>query len=129
MIELERIEDLCERLALGTMARQLAHVADQAARDSVSFQEFFERLLQAEYHERKERTRAMLTRTAGFPTIKTLEQYDFEFATGAPKAMITELTSLAFIETRSECRAARSIGSWKDSLSRGARIQSRAKCD
>jgi hypothetical protein len=48
MIELERIEDLCERLALGTMARQLAHVADQAARDAVSFQEFFERLLQAE---------------------------------------------------------------------------------
>ena len=98
MIELERIEDLCERLALGTMARQLAHVADQSARDNVSFQEFFERLLQAEYHERQERTRAMLTRTAGFPTIKTLEQYDFAFATGAPKAMITELTSLAFIE-------------------------------
>jgi len=98
MIELDKIEDLCERLALGTMAKQLAHVADQSARDNISFQEFFERLLQAEYHERQERTRAMLTRTAGFPTIKTLEQYDFAFATGAPKSMITELTSLAFIE-------------------------------
>ena len=33
MIEFERIEDLCERLALGTMATQLSHVADQAARE------------------------------------------------------------------------------------------------
>ena len=62
MIELERIEELCDRLALGTMATQLSHVADQAAREGLSFQEFFERLLQAEYHERQERTRALLTR-------------------------------------------------------------------
>jgi len=98
MIEFERIEDLCERLALGTMATQLSHVADQAAREGLSFQEFFERLLQAEYHERQERTRAFLTRMAGFPSVKTLEQYDFDFATGAPKPLITELTSLAFVE-------------------------------
>ena len=98
MIELERIEELCERLALGTMATQLSHVADQAARDGLSFQEFFKRLLQAELHERQERTRALLTRTAGFPSVKTLEQYDFDFATGAPKPLITELTSLAFVE-------------------------------
>src|SRR5581483_6586182 len=44
------------------------------------------------------RTRTILTRTAGFPSIKTLEQYDFEFATGAPKPQLTELASLAFVE-------------------------------
>jgi DNA replication protein DnaC len=98
MIELERIGELCERLALGTMATQLPHVADQAARDGLSFQEFFERLLQAEYHERQERTRALLTRIAGFPSVKTFEQYDFAFASGAPKPLITELMSLSFIE-------------------------------
>lgn len=86
MIELERITDLCDRLALGTMATQLPHVAEEAARNELSFQEFFERLLQAEYRERQERSRTLLTRTAGFPAIKTLEQYDFEFAAGAPKS-------------------------------------------
>jgi DNA replication protein DnaC len=98
MIDLERIVELCERLRLGTMATQLPLVAEEAARDELSFQEFFERLLQAEYRERQERSRALLMRTAGFPSIKTLEQYDFAFATGAPKPLLTELASMAFVE-------------------------------
>ena len=40
----------------------------------------------------------MLTRVAGFPTIKTLDDFDFGFATGAPKAQIQELASLSFVE-------------------------------
>ena len=39
-----------------------------------------------------------MLRFATLPAIKTLEDYDFAFATGAPKAQITELSSLAFIE-------------------------------
>ncbi len=35
---------------------------------------------------------------AGFPAVKTLEGYDFGFATGAPRAQIQELASLAFVE-------------------------------
>ena len=30
--------------------------------------------------------------------IKTLEQYDFKFATGAPRALVTELSTLTFVE-------------------------------
>lgn len=41
MLDFERIEDLCQRLALGTMAAQLSHVAEEAARKNLSFQEFF----------------------------------------------------------------------------------------
>jgi len=88
----------CERLSLGTMATQLPQVADEAARKQLSFLKFFEALLQAEYQQRQERTRALLTRTAGFSSIKTLEQYDFEFATVAPKQLINELAGLAFVE-------------------------------
>lgn len=98
MIEFERIDELCQRLGLGTMATHLPHVAQEAARDELSFQEFFERLLQAEYRERQERSRTLLTRTAGFPAIKTLEQYDFAFATGAPKQLLNELATLTFVE-------------------------------
>src|SRR5271155_3184462 len=98
MMDLERIDDLCQRLAMGTMATHLAHVAEEAVRKEWSYQEFFERMLQAEHRERQERSRVLLTKIAGFPAIKTLEQYDFGFATGAPKSLINELTSLAFIE-------------------------------
>lgn len=98
MIELERIGDLCQKMAMGTLATHLAHAAEEAVRKDWSYQEFFERILQAEHRERQERSRVQLTKTAGFPAIKTIEQYDFTFATGAPKSLINELNSLAFIE-------------------------------
>lgn len=41
---------------------------------------------------------SMLARTAGFPAIKTLEDYDFGFATGVPKNHLHELASLGFVE-------------------------------
>jgi DNA replication protein DnaC len=40
----------------------------------------------------------MLARTAGFQAIKTIDQYDFGFASGAPRQQILELASLAFVE-------------------------------
>jgi hypothetical protein len=51
MLDFQRIEDLCQRLALGTMATHLPHVAEEAARKELSFQEFFEQLLLAEHRE------------------------------------------------------------------------------
>lgn len=39
-----------------------------------------------------------LDEVATLPSVKTLEQYDFGFASGAPRAQIHELASLAFIE-------------------------------
>ena len=55
-------------------------------------------MLRAERDARRVRSREMLTRTAGFPTIKTLDAYDFGFATGAPRAQILELAALSFVE-------------------------------
>jgi hypothetical protein len=72
MIDLERISDLCDRLGLGTMATHLPHVADESARSELSFVEFFDRLLQVEHRERQERSRTLLTRTAGFPRSRRL---------------------------------------------------------
>ena len=40
----------------------------------------------------------MITRMAGFPALKTLEGYDFAFATGAPRSQIQELAALGFVE-------------------------------
>jgi IstB-like ATP binding protein len=40
----------------------------------------------------------MFARIACFPAVKTLDQYDFTFAAGAPRKQIMELASLAFVE-------------------------------
>lgn len=47
---------------------------------------------------RQGRSRSTMTRLAGFPAIKTLEDFDYAFAPGVPKATIAELSALAFIE-------------------------------
>ena len=63
---------------------------------NASYADFLEEVLRAERDAR--RAREMLTRTAGFPAIKTLDAYDFGFATGAPRAQILELAALSFVE-------------------------------
>jgi DNA replication protein DnaC len=40
----------------------------------------------------------MLLKLATLPAVKTLEQYDFGFASGAPRSQIQELAGLAFVE-------------------------------
>ena len=55
-----------------------------ANKKDVSYADFLEDVLKAERDARRVRSREILTRTAGFPALKTLEAYDFTFATGAP---------------------------------------------
>lgn len=93
-----RITELCHALKLEGMASDWLHLAQQAATTESSFADFLERALNAETAIRRERTRATLLKLATLPSIKTLEQYDFGFASGAPRAQLQELAALAFIE-------------------------------
>lgn len=95
----QRIEELCQELSLGALAGLYGPIAQGAAkRKDASYADFLEEVLRAERGARRVRSREMLTRTAGFPAIKTLEAYDFGFATGAPRAQILELAALSFVE-------------------------------
>jgi len=95
----ERISELAAELRLGAMADLYGAIAQAAAKaKDASYADFLEQVLRAERDARRVRSSQMLTRTAGFPAIKTLEDYDFGFATGAPKAQIQELASLGFVE-------------------------------
>src|SRR5436853_5412812 len=57
-----------------------------------------EEIFRAERDSRRARAREMFARVAGFPTVKTLDGFDFGFATGVPRQQIHELAGLAFIE-------------------------------
>jgi len=91
---------LCAELALTAVANHYATLADEAAKKQRSFIDFLERVLAEEASLREERRRETLRRLAAFPSVKTLEQFDFEAAPGVPKARIQELAGLAFIERR-----------------------------
>jgi len=94
----ERIRVLCEELRLAAVVERYPEVAQSAADEQKSFADFLEQILSAERQTRQGRTRSTMTRLAGFPGIKTLDDFDYEFATGVPQATMQELATLAFIE-------------------------------
>lgn len=94
----ERISELCQHLKLERTGAEWSHLAHQAAAAEDSFGDFLERLLTLEREARAERTRTTLLKLASLPAVKTLEQYDFSFASGAPRAQLQELAALTFIE-------------------------------
>lgn len=94
----DRIAALCAELKLYRISGDWAAIAQDAARSEASFGDFVERLLSTEAQARGERQRHTLLKLATLPAIKTLEQFDFAFASGAPRAQIQELAALAFIE-------------------------------
>lgn len=93
----DRITALCAELKLHRIAGDWAAIAQEAARTEASFGDFVERLLQSETEARTERQRHTLLKLATLPAVKTLEQFDFAFASGAPRAQIQELAALTFI--------------------------------
>ena len=96
--QLERLTVLCKQLNLLHLPTQIAHLGQMAAKRELGYLDFLEQALKGEAMARAERMRRMLTRLAGFPAIKTLDEFDFEFALGVPKALVLELGSLAFVE-------------------------------
>lgn len=99
-LQSERIDDICQALKLLAVAQEWSGIAQQAARDESSYADFLEQLLQVEQQARTQRTRETLLRLAGLPAMKHFEDYDFTFATGAPRQQLQELTSLAFVERK-----------------------------
>lgn len=93
-----RIAAQAESLKLERIAVDWSAVAQDVARNEGSFADFLERLLDAESEARAERQRSTLLKLATLPAVKTLEQFDFSFASGVPRAQVTELAGLAFIE-------------------------------
>jgi DNA replication protein DnaC len=94
----ERIAALCDELRLTAIPGVYGAVAQNAVARDLSYADFLEEALRAERDSRRARAREMFARVAGFPAVKTLDGFDFGFATGAPRQQILELASLSFIE-------------------------------
>ena len=97
-LQMDKIQQACDTLKLTAMAVEWSAVADHASAKDVSFADFLEQLLTIELEARQQRTRDTLLKFAGLPAIKRFDDYDFTFATGAPRKQLQALTTLAFIE-------------------------------
>jgi DNA replication protein DnaC len=94
----DRIAELCEQLKLARVGAQWPALAQDAARGEASFADFLEKVLASELVARDERRANTLLKLATMPAVKTLEQFDWSHAGGAPKPQIQELAHLAFVQ-------------------------------
>ena len=97
-LQSERIADACRQLGLYAFPEAWPSIAEHHIAQEGSYADFIEKLLAEELKAKTQRTKATLLKFAGLPNIKTLEEYDFNFASGVPKAQLTELSGLSFIE-------------------------------
>ena len=72
----ERLLSLCNGLNLPFIAQGYAKAAQDAAAAGTAYSDFLEGLLRHEAAGRQVRKQSILTRMAGFPAIKTLDDFN-----------------------------------------------------
>lgn len=94
------IEKLCKELQLPMLNEHHHELSNRAAKESWKYSEYLYEILKLEANHRAIRSRNTLTKMAGFPMIKTLEQFDFDFTVGVNRRQIEELSTLEFIKRK-----------------------------
>jgi len=89
-----------KQLKLPTMLRDYASVAAVCGRENGSFETFLLRLCERELVERQQRATERRIKAAKFPTLKTIESFDFAAQPSINEALIRELLSGEFIDQR-----------------------------
>ncbi|WP_342225369.1 IS21-like element helper ATPase IstB [Rickettsia endosymbiont of Urophora cardui] len=80
------------------IAENYFDIAQSSSKEDSSYTDFLESILKTELLERQNRSKSILTRMAGFPIIKTLDNFDYDFATGIKRKILEGLRSLSFVE-------------------------------
>ncbi|MCP4341375.1 MAG: AAA family ATPase [Desulfobulbaceae bacterium] len=93
----EKISELCQSLGLPVIAADWSAIAEQNIKEEGSNADLIHRLLEAELQGKHARTRSTYLRLAGFPTTKTLADFDYDFATNISRKTIQNLSSLSFV--------------------------------
>lgn len=97
-LQAERLHALASTLQLESLVQAGLNNAQLASEKEWSYIDYLERVLNEEKQARQQRRQHIYTRMAGFPAVKTLDQFDYSFATGAPKKHIASLANLTFVE-------------------------------
>jgi DNA replication protein DnaC len=89
-----------DELKLAFIRDQVEQMIRQAAAGQWSHAQFLARLLDGEAALRQDRTRARRIKEAGFPVLKTLEQFDFTWPAKINRQAVQDLFRLRFIQDK-----------------------------
>ena len=103
-------------LKLAAAAEQLPAALQAAERDKPGYTQFLHDLLAVEVTATEQRRLTSRTRLAGFPSTKTLEDFDFTAQPSLDRRLVDELATLRFIEEKANVLAIGPPGTGKTML-------------
>ena len=92
-----RVTEQLTQLRLGHVAERLDAVLADAARREPTYLDFLDGVLRQEIEAKQRKRVAMGVQIAHFPTVKTLDDFDFKFQPSIDQRLIRELASGHFI--------------------------------
>lgn len=107
------LEEYLHRLKLPVILARYRKVAKEAAGSGLAYEQFLLLLAEQELAQRDENRQKRLITAARFPTIKTLDQYDFSLMPKLNRALILELAQGHYLDRRENILLAGEIGTGK----------------
>jgi DNA replication protein DnaC len=92
-----RVEEQLFKLRLRAVAERLDGILSQAARGEPTYLDFLDQILTEETDAKQKKRVAMGIQIAHFPSVKTLEEFDFKFQPSIDHKLVRELATGRFI--------------------------------
>jgi DNA replication protein DnaC len=92
------LQTYLKRLRLPTIARSYAKVGQEAAAGNLAYERYLLALVEQEVLQREQNVCAMRLKQAGFPVLKSLENFDFSAAPGLDKQRLLQLAEGHWID-------------------------------
>src|SRR5881628_1722546 len=96
----ERLPYLLGKLKAPRVLQRLEQTAERARAEQRPYEQFLESLLEAEVFARDASGARNRIRAAGFPALKSLEDFDWSAQPSAERPLVLHLPQLAWIEER-----------------------------
>jgi len=107
------LEEYLRRLRLPVLLARYPKVAQEAAQRNLSYAGFLLALLDEEATQRDENMQKRRLSAAKFPTLKTLDQYDFSLVPQLNRQLVLELAQGNYVAARENILMAGEIGTGK----------------
>jgi len=111
-----QIRSYLKRLRMPVVAQNYSRLAEEAAANNRTFQDYLFALLEGEMLQRDEHAQKLRLTRAHFPVIKTLDSFEFSAIPSVNKALVLELSRSSFIDRRENVIFIGSYGTGKTHL-------------
>ena len=93
-----QLNSLLENMKMDYLADKIDSICEQASKRDLNYREFLTEALLTEYNWKYRKGIENRLRSARFPWIKTLEQFDFVFQPSIDKKVIRDLSNGSFVD-------------------------------